>query len=220
MKAMADLLVHTLGPVLYVLLLGGALLGVIIGVLLLVDSERVMRWNYALNRWYSTRQAMRGLERPIDVKRPFYRWHRVLGAVVFAASLYTLDVLVFGFHTSALVRALRGSADPALLSLVLEAVRLFLIAGNLAALIATAVLVLQSQPAQRTGSLGRPPVQRAGGYQAAGCHALPAGRLRAQPTQARRRPAGARERVRFDHPRGRDPLATVCKQLAVVSLSA
>ena len=143
MKAMADLLVHTLGPVLYVLLLGGALLGVIIGVLLVMDSERVMRWNYVLNRWYSTRQAMRGLERPIDVKRPFYRWHRVLGAVVFAASLYTLDVLVFGFHTGALVRALRGAADPALLGLVLEAVRLFLIAGNLAALIATAVLVFR-----------------------------------------------------------------------------
>jgi hypothetical protein len=143
MKAVIELLVHTLGPVLYILLLGGAALGAVVGILLLVDSERVMRWNYVLNRWYSTRQAMRALERPIDVKRPFYRWHRVLGAVVFAASLFTLDVLVFGFHTSALVRALRGSADPALLSLVLDAVRLFLIAGNLAALIAAAVLVFR-----------------------------------------------------------------------------
>lgn len=143
MKAVIELLVHTLGPVLYILLLGGAALGAVVGILLLVDSERVMRWNYVLNRWYSTRQAMRALERPIDVKRPFYRWHRVLGAVVFAASLFTLDVLVFGFHTSALVRALRGAGDPALLSLVLDAARLFLIAGNLAALIAAAVLVFR-----------------------------------------------------------------------------
>ena len=123
MKAVIELLVHTLGPVLYILLLGGAALGAVVGILLLVDSERVMRWNYVLNRWYSTRQAMRALERPIDIKRPFYRWHRVLGAVVFAASLFTLDVLVFGFHTSALVRALRGTADPALLSLVLDVMR-------------------------------------------------------------------------------------------------
>ena len=70
MKAIIDLLVHTLGPVLYVLLLGGAVCGVVIGILLLVDSQRVMRWNYVLNRWYSTRQAMRSLERPIDLKRP------------------------------------------------------------------------------------------------------------------------------------------------------
>ena len=143
MKAIADLMVHTLGPALYLLLLGGAALGVVIGILLLIDSERVMRWNYLLNKWYSTRQAMRALDRPIDVKRPFYRWHRVLGALVFAASLYTLDVLVFGFHTSALVRALRGTANPALLGLVLDSVRLFLIAGNVAALVAAAVLVFR-----------------------------------------------------------------------------
>jgi hypothetical protein len=143
MKAIVDLAVYTLGPVLFVLLLGGAALGVVIGVLLLVDSERVMRWNYVLNRWYSTRQAMRALERPIDVKRTIYRWHRVLGVLVFAASLFTLDVLVFGFHTSALVRALRGTANPALLALVVDSVRLFLIAGNIAALIAAAVLVFR-----------------------------------------------------------------------------
>ncbi len=143
MKAMIELLVHTLGPVLYVLLLGGAALGVVIGILLLVDGERVMRWNYVLNRWYSTRQAMRALDRPIDVKRPFYRWHRVLGLVVFAASLFTLDVLIFGFHTSALVRALRGTGDPALLALILDSARLFLIAGNVAALLAAAALIFR-----------------------------------------------------------------------------
>jgi hypothetical protein len=143
MKAIIDLLIYTLAPVLYVLLLGGAALGVLIGALLLFDSERVMRWNYRLNRWYSTRQAMRALERPIDVKRAFYRWHRVLGVLVFAASLFTLDVLVFGFQTSALVRALRGMAEPAALALILDSVRVFLIVGNVAALLAAAVLVFR-----------------------------------------------------------------------------
>ena len=89
MKATIELLVHTLGPVLYVLLLGGAALGLVVGVLLLVNSARVLRWNDLLNRWYSTRKAVRSLERPIDIKRPLYRWHRVVGIVVFAASLYT-----------------------------------------------------------------------------------------------------------------------------------
>lgn len=143
MKAIIDLLVQTLGPALYVLLLGGAVLGIVVGMLLVFDSERVMRWNYVLNRWYSTRQAMRALERPIDVKRTFYRWHRVLGVLVFALSLFTLDVLIFGFQTSALVRALRGTGNPALLSLIVDSIRVFLIVGNLAALIAAAVLVFR-----------------------------------------------------------------------------
>jgi hypothetical protein len=143
MKATIELLVHTLGPVLYVLLLGGAALGLVVGVLLLVNSAGVLRWNDLLNRWYSTRKAVRSLERPIDIKRPLYRWHRVVGIVVFAASLYTLDMLVFGFQTSALVRALRGAGNPALLTLIVEGTKIFLIAGNIAALLASAVLIFR-----------------------------------------------------------------------------
>jgi hypothetical protein len=143
MKPIVDLVVQTLGPVVFVVLLGGAALGLLIGILLVVDSERVLRWNALLNRWYSTQRAVGALDRTIDVKRPLYRWHRLAGLVLFAASLYTLDVLVFGFQTSSLVRALRGSGDSALLSLLLEVARLFLIAGNVAALFASAVLVFR-----------------------------------------------------------------------------
>lgn len=143
MKATIELLAQTLGPVLYVLLLGGAALGLVVGVLLLVNSERVMQWNSRLNRWYSTRRAMRSLDGQIDIKRPLYRWHRVLGVLVFAASLYTLDILVFGFQTSALVRALRGAGNPTFLALVVDGVKIFLIAGNVAALLASAALIFR-----------------------------------------------------------------------------
>jgi hypothetical protein len=143
MKAVVELAVQTLGPVLYVLLLAGAALGLVVGVMLLVDSARVMRWNYALNKWYSTRKAMQALERPVEVKRFVYRWHRVLGALVFAGSLYTLDILVFGFNTNALVRIFRDLGNPAILGLVVETVRIFLIVGNIAALLAAAVLVFR-----------------------------------------------------------------------------
>lgn len=140
MNAVIDLAVITLAPVLYVLLLGGAALGLVIGVTLLVDSERVMRWNTALNRWYSTRQALRPLEQPIDVKRFIYRWHRVVGVIVFAGALFTLDVLAFNYQTGALVRAFAGSGNPAILSIVFEALRIALIVGNVAGLLAAIVL--------------------------------------------------------------------------------
>jgi hypothetical protein len=142
-KAVIELAVQTLGPVLYVLLLAGAALGLVVGIVLLFDSERVMRWNGALNRWYSTRRGMEVLEQPVDVKRLVYRWHRVLGVLVFAGALYTLDVLVFGFPTGALVRAFRDLGNPAILSLVFETARIFLIVGNVAALVAAAVLVFR-----------------------------------------------------------------------------
>jgi hypothetical protein len=143
MKAIIELAVQTLGPVLYILLLGGAALGLVIGVMLLVDSARVMRWNHTLNTWYSTRRAAQALERPIEVKRFIYRWHRVMGVLVFAGSLYTLNILVFGFNTGALVRVFRDVGNPAILSLVVETVRIFLVVGNIAALLAAAVLIFR-----------------------------------------------------------------------------
>lgn len=140
MKAIIDLAVITLGPVLYVLLLGGALLGLVVGVTLLVDSERVMRWNSRLNRWYSTRQALRPLKQTIDVKRVVYRWHRVAGVLLFAGALFTLDVLVFGYQTGALVRAFGGPGNHPGLSIGFEALRIILIVGNVAGLAAAVVL--------------------------------------------------------------------------------
>lgn len=140
MKPIIDLAVITLAPVLYVLLLGGALLGLVVGITLLVDSERVMRWNYTLNRWYSTRQALRRLEQPIDVKRVVYRWHRVVGVLVFAGALFTLDVLAFSYKTGALVRAFAGAGNPAVLSIAFETLRIVLIVGNVAGVVAAIVL--------------------------------------------------------------------------------
>jgi hypothetical protein len=140
MKAIVDLAVITLAPVLYVLLLGGAILGLVIGITLLVDSERVMRWNAALNRWYSTRQAFQKLEEPIDVKRVIYRWHRLAGLLVFAGAVFTLDVLAFTYKTGALVQAFRGVGNPVILGIVFETLRIVLIVGNVAALIAGAIL--------------------------------------------------------------------------------
>jgi hypothetical protein len=135
MKAIVDLAVLTLAPVLYVLLLGGAVLGLVVGIVLLVDSERV-RWNSC------SAMATAGvpLEEPIDVKRVVYRWHRVAGVVLFAGALFTLDVLVFSYQTGALVRAFRGVGNPVILGIVFETLRIVLIVGNVAGLVAAAIL--------------------------------------------------------------------------------
>lgn len=143
MKTIANLAVQTLGPVLYVLVIAGAALGLLVGVMLIFDSARVLRWNDALNAWYSSRRAMRKLEEPVDVKRVVYRRHRLLGIVLFAGALFTLDALLFSFKSAALARALRDLGNPAVLSLVLEAVRVFLIVGNVAAALAAVVLVFR-----------------------------------------------------------------------------
>ena len=143
MKAVIDLAVQTLGPVLYVILLGGAALGLLIGILLIIDSARVVRWNDRLNAWYAPPKAFRTLDGSVEIKRVVYRWHRVMGILLLAGAVFTLDALVFGFTSAALARTFRDLGNPAALGVVFEAARIFLIVGNVAALVAAAVLIFR-----------------------------------------------------------------------------
>ncbi len=140
MKAAIAFVVSILWPVLYVLILLGAGLGLVVGVMLLIDSARVMRWNAYLNRWISTENAARVLDRSRDVKHFVYRRHRVVGLLVIAGSLFALDVLAFGLRTTPLLRALRPLGNPTALALVVDSTRVFLVSGNIAALVAGVIL--------------------------------------------------------------------------------
>src|SRR5437588_351174 len=141
MKAAIAFLVSVLGQALYILLLLGAALGLFIGIMLLIDSQRVLRWNAYLNRWMSTGESSRVLDQPHDLNRIVYRRHRVVGVVVLAASLYALDVLVFNIQTRTLVHIFRDLANPATLQLFVEGARLFLIGGNAHARAAAAAVL-------------------------------------------------------------------------------
>lgn len=140
MKGATEFLVGVAGQTLFYVLLAGAALGLVVGLLLLVDSARLLRWNERLSRWVSTREATQPLDAPRDIKRLVYRAHRVVGLLVVAGALYALDVLTFGFQPEALARAFRDLGSQGVLALVFQAVRVFFIVGNLAALAAGLVL--------------------------------------------------------------------------------
>lgn len=140
MRGAMDFLAGIVGQTLLVVVLAGAVLGLLLGLLLVFDSARVLRWNARLSRWVSTREATQPLDMPRDIKRFVYRGHRVIGLLVVAGALYTLDILTFGFQTGALVRAFRDLGNQGVLVMGFESVKLFLILGNLAALAAGAVL--------------------------------------------------------------------------------
>jgi len=143
MKAAIDLLVSVLGQALYILLLLGVALGLLVGILLLIDSQRVLRWNAYLNRWISTGESLRVLDQPHDLNRIVYRGHRILGLVVLAAALYALDVLVFNIQTRPLAHIFRDLANPATLQLFADGARWFLVAGNVLAILVGMILVLR-----------------------------------------------------------------------------
>jgi hypothetical protein len=149
MKGAVDFLVDIAGHTLLVALVLGAALGVVVGLALVFDSPRALRWNARLSRWISTREAMAPLDAPRDLKRFVYRGHRVVGVLVVAGALYSLDGLTFGFSTEALVRAFRDLGNQGVLGVAFDSARLFFLIGNLAALAAGVVLCLRPAALQR-----------------------------------------------------------------------
>jgi len=143
MRGAIDFLVGIVGQTLLIAIVLGAIVGLALGVLLLVDTARVLRWNERMSRWISTREAAQRFDRPRDIKRFVYRAHRVIGVLVVAGALYTLDILTFGFQSGALVRAFRDLGNQDVLGVAVDTARLFLIVGNLAALAAGVVLCLR-----------------------------------------------------------------------------
>ena len=131
MKGALDLWAGVAGQTLYFVLMFGAAVSVVIGVVLLVDSARALRWNAVLNSWVSNEAALRRLDEPHDVKRVVYRGHRVAGLLLFAGALYALPAL---WGSLPIQRPTQFAA------MVVESVRLFFIAGNLAALAAGTVI--------------------------------------------------------------------------------
>ena len=143
MKAAIALLVSVLGQALYILLLLGAALGLLVGIMLLIDSQRVLRWNAYLNRWISTGESLRVLDQPHDINRIVYRRHRIVGVVVLAAALYAVDGLVFNIQTRPVVHIFRDLANPGTLQLFADSARWFLVAGNVLAFLVGMILVLR-----------------------------------------------------------------------------
>jgi len=68
-----EFVIGVAGQTLLAFFIVGAALGAVVGVTLLLDSARVLRWNERLSRWISTREATQGLDRPRDIKRFVYR---------------------------------------------------------------------------------------------------------------------------------------------------
>lgn len=120
---------------LFIFLLFGAMLGLAAGLLLLVDSAMAFRFSERLNRWVSTRAALRPLEEHHSISRPLYRMHRLVGLLICAGALYAMVVLGTPYGEAAIGKSLSSLGPARFMSWISESMRVTLLVGNLAAFI-------------------------------------------------------------------------------------
>src|SRR5882672_780879 len=127
---------------LWVALLGGVT-GLLMGIALLFRSSLVFRISERMNVWISSRQAMRPLERPIDIERAVYRWHRIIGVAILAGALFTLYVAALRFQGPELGVVFGKFVRIEIARWLGQSLRIFLIVANLAALLIAAIIILR-----------------------------------------------------------------------------
>lgn len=127
----------------FVFLLLGSFFSLAAGLLLLFNSEKAFRIGEWMNRWVSTRAALRPLEEQHSISRPLYRMHRLVGTLICAGALYALIVLGTPYGEMAIVKSLSGIGPPRFASWISESLRIVLLVGNLGALLFGLVFIVR-----------------------------------------------------------------------------
>ncbi len=121
----------------------GSIASFVIGAWLLLKPASVFRANQYMNKWFSTRQAMRPLDMPHDTNRFIYRHHTVIGMLLFAGAAFILYSVLFRYDQQAVLASYAGTLNPVVLELWLESAVLLLGITSLFALLIALFLAVR-----------------------------------------------------------------------------
>lgn len=126
-------------------LLLGSVAGLLAGALMLWRPEWLARISKHANRWVSTRQMGRTLERSVNIDHWFYRYGHVSGAVLLAGAIYILYIFTLHFARADLLTifARIHLVQPVLLGPLLDTLVLVFLAGALLALLVGLFLIFR-----------------------------------------------------------------------------
>jgi hypothetical protein len=134
------LLAQVLASTLVVFLFVGSLLGLVLGLGLVLRSSATLSFIRLMNRWVSTRQALRPLEVPVQLARTAAgaRW---FGAVLIVVGAYAAVTLVSSFDVHRVATLFKVDARYSLAGLGLDVLKWFLVLGSLTAVF-TGIMLL------------------------------------------------------------------------------
>lgn len=118
-----------------IFLLISALLGVVLGLLLIFKSHLLERINRVANRWISMRHIDRLMDRSISIEHWFYQYHRVAGIAVVFGAVYIFVYFGMLFDKAAALRHWDIRIPPKLLDGLLDALVLSALTGAAVALV-------------------------------------------------------------------------------------
>lgn len=132
MTSSGNLMLHMLYQFLVVTVLVFASLGVAAGIGLIVASAPTLRLFQSVNRWISTRGALRQMEIPRDTDQFSHRRRRWVGGALVVGGLFSAIGLAVGVDAAAVGAAFAKGDASRLVAIAAGAARWFLIIGSAA----------------------------------------------------------------------------------------
>lgn len=121
----------------------GALLGAVLGMILIFSPRLLPNINRVANCWISMRHADKRLDQSVSIDHWFYRHHRPLGILVILGASYILVNFSFMFDERAVLRRSLGYEPAKLWEGLLDALVLTSLTGAVVALIVGLLLWLR-----------------------------------------------------------------------------
>lgn len=123
----------------------GSVVGLLAGALMLWRPEWLARVSKSANRWVSTRQVSRPLDRSINIDNWFYRNSHWGGAVLLAGAVYIIYMFTAQLSRADLLANLARMhlVQPVLLEILLDTLVLVFLAGALLALLVSLFLIFR-----------------------------------------------------------------------------
>ena len=141
MGAYGNFLWHVLIQILIVLFLIVGISGLGVGAGLILSSQKTSQLFHRLNRWFSTRHALKTVEVPHETDRVAHQYQRWLAGGFVLGGLISIFGLVAAVDVVALSKLLVEKRFAAFAAVILDSARWFLIVGSAAGVVVGAMLL-------------------------------------------------------------------------------
>ncbi|HMH18721.1 MAG TPA: hypothetical protein VK572_11315 [Burkholderiales bacterium] len=140
MGTYSNFLWHLLVQCLILVFIVVSVTGLGVGIGLIVSSQKIVRMFHAVNRWISTRHALKSVEVPRETDRAAHRYQRWIAGGFVLGGLVAIFGLVTGFDSRALGAMLADRLAP-VAAIAFDSLKWFLILGSAFGVVVGAMLL-------------------------------------------------------------------------------
>ena len=145
MALLQSVFLSVLLPTLIIFLFIGSLFALVVGTGLIVRSDSLFPFFRSMNRWVSTRGALKQVETPRNIENTLHRQGRLLGAVFLAGAVFSIAVLIQRFDVNAVAALFGRNLSPVAVQMAMQALKWFLLVCNALAVLVGLALIVSPQ---------------------------------------------------------------------------